>query len=133
MWKCFSHTPDEVTKFKKILSTEYRFEQFSVLKSLLEQICVKDWSKRLTKLFCYYCAFYLYNIYKFCRIHFEINNIQFFSFLIFYDYVSVVGRYVGSRPIKLRKSTWRNRCIDVVKKKEKEKAALLNLLTSGNR
>lgn len=40
------------------------------------------------------------------------------------------GRYVGSRPIKLRKSTWRNRCIDVVKKKEKEKAALLNLLTS---
>ncbi|XP_057672612.1 RNA-binding protein 42 [Diorhabda carinulata] len=41
------------------------------------------------------------------------------------------GRYVGSRPIKLRKSTWRNRCIDVVKKKEKEKAALLNLLTSG--
>ncbi|KAJ8938732.1 hypothetical protein NQ318_005587 [Aromia moschata] len=42
------------------------------------------------------------------------------------------GRYVGSRPIKLRKSSWRNRCIDVVKKKEKEKAALLNLLTSGN-
>ncbi|KAG5861524.1 hypothetical protein JTB14_033652 [Gonioctena quinquepunctata] len=41
------------------------------------------------------------------------------------------GRYVGSRPIKLRKSTWRNRCIDVVKKKEKEKAALLNLLTSA--
>ncbi|VEN52779.1 unnamed protein product [Callosobruchus maculatus] len=43
------------------------------------------------------------------------------------------GRYVGSRPIKLRKSTWRNRCIDIVKKKEKEKAALLNLLTSGSR
>ncbi|XP_072381069.1 uncharacterized protein [Diabrotica undecimpunctata] len=43
------------------------------------------------------------------------------------------GRYVGSRPIKLRKSTWRNRCIDIVKKKEKEKVALLNLLTSGSR
>ncbi|KAJ8919317.1 hypothetical protein NQ315_003901 [Exocentrus adspersus] len=42
------------------------------------------------------------------------------------------GRYVGSRPIKLRKSSWRNRCIDIVKKKEKEKAALLNLLTSGS-
>ncbi|XP_044254431.1 RNA-binding protein 42 [Tribolium madens] len=42
------------------------------------------------------------------------------------------GRYVGSRPIKLRKSTWRNRCIDVVKKKEKEKAALIAMLTSGN-
>jgi hypothetical protein len=42
------------------------------------------------------------------------------------------GRYVGSRPIKLRKSTWRNRCIDVVKKKEKEKAALISMLTSGS-
>ncbi|CAH1174196.1 unnamed protein product [Phaedon cochleariae] len=44
----------------------------------------------------------------------------------------VNGRYVGSRPIKLRKSSWRNRCIDVVKKKEKEKAALLNLLTANS-
>ncbi|KAH1020920.1 hypothetical protein HUJ04_010506 [Dendroctonus ponderosae] len=43
------------------------------------------------------------------------------------------GRYVGSRPIKLRKSTWRSRCIDIVKKKEKEKAALINLLTSGGK
>ncbi|KAL3266471.1 hypothetical protein HHI36_010641 [Cryptolaemus montrouzieri] len=41
------------------------------------------------------------------------------------------GRYVGSRPIKLRKSSWKNRCVDVVKKKEKERAALINLLTSG--
>lgn len=39
------------------------------------------------------------------------------------------GRYVGSRPIKLRKSTWRNRSADVVRKKEKEKAALIGLLT----
>ncbi|CAH0560238.1 unnamed protein product [Brassicogethes aeneus] len=39
------------------------------------------------------------------------------------------GRYVGSRPIKLRKSCWRQRSIDVVKKKEKEKAALINMLT----
>lgn len=35
------------------------------------------------------------------------------------------GRYVGSRPIKLRKSTWRQRSLDVVKKKEKEKQTLL--------
>lgn len=35
------------------------------------------------------------------------------------------GRYVGSRPIKLRKSTWRQRSLDVVKKKEKEKQLLL--------
>ncbi|KAG6445685.1 RNA-binding protein 42 isoform X2 [Manduca sexta] len=43
------------------------------------------------------------------------------------------GRYVGSRPIKLRKSTWKNRSLDVVRKKEKEKAALLSLLMSGNK
>lgn len=39
------------------------------------------------------------------------------------------GRYVGSRPIKLRKSMWKNRSLEVTKKKEKEKAALINLLT----
>ncbi|XP_068632563.1 RNA-binding protein 42 [Battus philenor] len=43
------------------------------------------------------------------------------------------GRYVGSRPIKLRKSTWRNRALDVVRRKEKEKAALLSLLMAGNK
>ncbi|XP_032514954.2 RNA-binding protein 42 [Danaus plexippus] len=43
------------------------------------------------------------------------------------------GRYVGSRPIKLRKSTWKNRSLDVVRKKEKEKAALLSQLMSGNK
>ncbi|XP_013142521.1 PREDICTED: RNA-binding protein 42 [Papilio polytes] len=41
------------------------------------------------------------------------------------------GRYVGSRPIKLRKSTWRSRALDVVRRKEKEKAALLSLLMAG--
>ncbi|XP_063626037.1 RNA-binding protein 42 [Cydia splendana] len=43
------------------------------------------------------------------------------------------GRYVGSRPIKLRKSTWKSRALDVVRKKEKEKAALLSLLMAGNK
>ncbi|XP_037870480.1 RNA-binding protein 42 [Bombyx mori] len=43
------------------------------------------------------------------------------------------GRYVGSRPIKLRKSTWKNRALDIVRKKEKEKAALLSLLMTGNK
>ncbi|VVC95622.1 RNA-binding protein 42 [Leptidea sinapis] len=43
------------------------------------------------------------------------------------------GRYVGSRPIKLRKSTWKNRSLDIVRKKEKEKAALLSLLMSANK
>ncbi|XP_065342948.1 RNA-binding protein 42 isoform X1 [Cloeon dipterum] len=39
------------------------------------------------------------------------------------------GRYVGSRPIKLRKSVWKARNIEVVRKKEKEKAALIGMLT----
>jgi len=42
------------------------------------------------------------------------------------------GRYVGSRPIKLRKSCWKNRSVDVVRKKEKEKVALINMLTTGS-
>lgn len=37
------------------------------------------------------------------------------------------GRYVGSRPIKLRKSTWRQRSFEVVKRKEKEKTQLLQM------
>jgi RNA recognition motif-containing protein len=31
------------------------------------------------------------------------------------------GKYIGNRPIKLRKSNWQDRNIDVVKKKEAEK------------
>ncbi|CAF0911009.1 unnamed protein product [Brachionus calyciflorus] len=31
------------------------------------------------------------------------------------------GKYVGNRPIKLRKSTWKDRNIEIVKKKEQEK------------
>ena len=34
------------------------------------------------------------------------------------------GKYVGNRPIKLRKSTWKERNIDVVRKKEKVKKKL---------
>ncbi|XP_028985394.1 RNA-binding protein 42 isoform X2 [Betta splendens] len=44
------------------------------------------------------------------------------------DYVRAMremnGKYVGSRPIKLRKSTWRDRNIEVVRKKQKEKKKL---------
>lgn len=35
-----------------------------------------------------------------------------------------IGKYIGSRPVKLRKSTWRDRNVDVVKKREKEKRKL---------
>jgi hypothetical protein len=34
------------------------------------------------------------------------------------------GKYVGNRPIKLRKSNWRDRQVEVVRKKEKEKKKL---------
>jgi len=34
------------------------------------------------------------------------------------------GKYIGNRPIKLRKSTWKDRSIEVVKKKVKEKKRL---------
>jgi len=36
---------------------------------------------------------------------------------------------VGSRPIKLRKSSWKQRNLETVRKKEKEKQALIGLLT----
>ncbi len=35
-----------------------------------------------------------------------------------------LGRYIGNRPVKLRKSTWKDRQLLVVKKKEKEKKRL---------
>lgn len=38
--------------------------------------------------------------------------------------IFTVGKYIGSRPVKLRKSTWRDRNVDVVKKREKEKRKL---------
>lgn len=34
------------------------------------------------------------------------------------------GKYVGSRPIKLRKSNWKDRNLDAVKKKQKERAKM---------
>lgn len=34
------------------------------------------------------------------------------------------GKYVGNRPIKLRKSNWKDRNADIVKKKTKEKKKL---------
>ncbi|CAB3400001.1 unnamed protein product [Caenorhabditis bovis] len=44
------------------------------------------------------------------------------------DYVRAMremdGKYVGNRPIKLRKSTWKERNIDVIKKKQQKKREL---------
>lgn len=41
------------------------------------------------------------------------------------------GKYVGSRPIKLRKSTWRQRGMEERRKKEAEKKALLSLINTN--
>jgi len=41
------------------------------------------------------------------------------------------GKYVGSRPIKLRKSNWKNRNIEDVKKRQKEKDALMGKQKKG--
>ncbi|KZC04603.1 RNA-binding protein 42 [Dufourea novaeangliae] len=45
------------------------------------------------------------------------------------DYSADASRYVGSRPIKLRKSSWKQRNLESVRKKEKEKQTLIGLLT----
>jgi RNA recognition motif-containing protein len=50
------------------------------------------------------------------------HQLKLFSLLLF------VGRYVGSRPIKLRKSNWRNRNIEEARKKEKERNQLMTLI-----
>ena len=52
----------------------------------------------------------------FVRSH--VDNITLQSLCLF------SGKYVGNRPIKLRKSNWRDRNVEVVKKKEKEKKRL---------
>lgn len=43
----------------------------------------------------------------------------------------VDGKYVGSRPIKLRKSTWRQRGMEERRKKEVEKKQLLALINKN--
>lgn len=53
----------------------------------------------------------------------------FVSFKDSNDYIRAMremdGKYLGSRPIKLRKSTWKERSLETVKKKQKEKAKFL--------
>lgn len=52
----------------------------------------------------------------------DLNKKQFWQSWFFVVFFS--GKYVGNRPIKLRKSAWKDRNIDIVKKKEKEKKRL---------
>jgi RNA recognition motif-containing protein len=52
----------------------------------------------------------------------------FVSFKDGHDYLKAMkemnGKYIGNRPVKLRKSTWKDRNIDIVKKRVKEKKKL---------
>ncbi|XP_064650522.1 RNA-binding protein 42-like isoform X2 [Lineus longissimus] len=67
---------------------------------------------------------------KVCREK-RTNKTKGYGFVSFKDPTDFVramremnGKYVGNRPIKLRKSSWRDRNIDMVKKKEREKKRL---------
>lgn len=65
-------------------------------------------------------------------LHHRLSIFPFFFFLFLLccarSYgIHFAGRYVGSRPIKLRKSSWRQRSFEVVKRKEKEKTQLLQM------
>ncbi|XP_062500095.1 RNA-binding protein 42-like isoform X2 [Corticium candelabrum] len=52
----------------------------------------------------------------------------FVSFKDGHDYLKAMkemdGKYIGNRPVKLRKSTWKDRNIDIVRKRMKEKKKL---------
>ncbi|CAK9304694.1 unnamed protein product [Gordionus sp. m RMFG-2023] len=61
------------------------------------------------------------------------NKTKGFGFVSFkdaLDYAKAMkemnGKYVGGRPVKLRKSCWRERNLDIVRKKNKEKQKLVN-------
>jgi len=45
-------------------------------------------------------------------------------YIVANSFLFLLGKYIGSRPVKLRKSTWKDRNIDVVKKRQKEKRKL---------
>ena len=58
----------------------------------------------------------------------QIDFISGFGFVSFRDPADFTkamremnGKYVGSRPIKMRKSNWKDRNIDVVRQKQKSK------------
>jgi hypothetical protein len=44
--------------------------------------------------------------------------------IIYIIFLFYLGKYVGNRPIKLRKSSWKDRNMEIVKKKEAEKAKM---------
>lgn len=85
----------------------------------------------LTRAFSKYSSFMRAKVVRDKRTN-KTKGFGFVSFKDPQDFIKAMkemnGRYVGSRPIKLRKSTWKSRNLDSVRRKEKEKAALVGLL-----
>ena len=87
------------------------------------------------KVFTYYSQewYHVHVLLLFCLIFRLINSgYGFLSFLDPFDCAQALreknGKYLGQRPMKLTKSTWKDRDIREVKKKEKKKKQMLQSL-----
>lgn len=106
-----------------------------------EDASLQDWDSDDFRIFCgdlgndvtedllsrYFNHFSSFNKAKIVRDK-RTNKSKGYGFISFkdpQDYIRAMkemnGKYVGSRPIKLRKSTWKDRNLDTVMKKQKEK------------
>ncbi|KAK8725529.1 hypothetical protein OTU49_010606 [Cherax quadricarinatus] len=81
----------------------------------------------LTRYFSHFSSFVKAKVVRDKRTN-KSKGYGFISFSDPQDYIRAMkemnGKYVGSRPIKLRKSTWKDRNVDMVQKKQKEKQLL---------
>ncbi|XP_072049751.1 uncharacterized protein [Amphiura filiformis] len=81
----------------------------------------------LTKVFCKYPSFLKAKVVRDKRTN-KTKGYGFVSFKDPGDFANAMrelnGKYVGNRPIKLRKSNWKDRNIDTYKKKQREKQRL---------
>ncbi|KAB7505092.1 RNA-binding protein 42 [Armadillidium nasatum] len=81
----------------------------------------------LHRYFCHYPSFVKAKVVRDKRTN-KSKGYGFISFKDSQDYIRAMkemnGKYLGSRPIKLRKSTWKDRNLEIVQKKLKEKQLL---------
>ncbi|XP_037797765.1 RNA-binding protein 42-like [Penaeus monodon] len=81
----------------------------------------------LTRYFSHFASFVKAKVVRDKRTN-KSKGYGFISFSDPQDYIRAMkemnGKYVGSRPIKLRKSTWKDRNVDMVQKKQREKQLL---------
>jgi len=84
----------------------------------------------LTRVFGRYASFQKAKVVRDKRTN-KTRGYGFVSFKDPNDFVKAIreldGRYVGSRPIKLRKSNWKNRTLGQVRKREKEQRQFLGI------